>query len=328
MKCINRVLLSGIFFLIIVFGTGCSKTEPSYDQAAEYEKANYDRNMYQGTFFAEDLCVTDTDVPLEGYQSDGSLHASGLFDIKDEKVLCADRIHERLYPASTTKVMTAYLALRYGNLDDVVTVSESATQFAPDEQVCGLNPGDTLTLYDLLCGLPLASGNDCAAAIAEYMAGSMEAFADMMNQEAASLGATNTHFVNAHGLHDENHYTTAYDLYLMFNACVKDQRFIDIISMDSYTAELTDQAGAVRTEVWEPTNYYSLGLSAPPEGIRVFGGKTGTTDQAGSCVILYSQDLENRPYISVIMGAPDKDTLYVDMTALLSAGLTANTKGQ
>lgn len=290
--------------------------------ADAYEQEHYNSSLYRGALFAADLCVTDTNVALDGYSADPSLHAAGLFDLKNEKVLYADKIHDRLYPASTTKVMTAYVTLKYGNLDDVVTVGPNATQFAADEQICGLQTGDTATLYDLLNGLVLYSGNDCAVAIAEHVAGSVEAFADMMNAEAAALGATNTHFVNPHGLQDENHYTTAYDLYLMFNACVKDQRFLDIISQDSYTGTLTGADGTVRNEVWYPTNFYSSNLVPAPEGIHVFGGKTGTTDEAGSCVILYSQDTQSNPYISIVMGAETKDLLYSQMSALMSAGET------
>lgn len=98
-------------------------------------------------------------------------------------------------------------------------------------------------MYDLICGLLLQSGNDCAAAIAEHISGSQEAFAELMNTEAKQLGATGTHFVNPHGLHDENHYTTTYDLYLMFNEALKDQAFLDIISMNSYTAKVTSADG-------------------------------------------------------------------------------------
>ncbi len=186
---------------------------------------------------------------------------------------------------------------------------------------CGLRTGDQISLYDLLCGLILHSGNDCGTAIAEHIAGSEEAFAELMNSEARALGATGTHFVNPHGLHDENHYTTAYDLYLIFNACIKDERFVEIISMDSYTGTLTGADGTVREETWAPTNYYSNGTIDAPDGIRVFGGKTGTTDQAGCCVILYSEDMENHPYISVIMGAEDKNFLYQEMNRLFAAGI-------
>lgn len=295
-----------------------------YSQAAAYEQTHYNKDIYQGSLFAKDLCVTDTDVSLDGYTPDPDLHAAGLFDLTNHKILYADKLYDKLFPASTTKIMTAWLALKYGNPDDIVTVSADATNFAADEQVCGLKAGDTLTLHDLLCGLLLYSGNDAAVAIADHIGGSVQGFADMMNKEAAALGATNTHFVNPNGLQDNNHYTTAYDLYLMFNACVQDKRFMDIISQHSYTASITGADGQVRSETWTPTNYYSLGEAKPPKGVKVFGGKTGTTDEAGNCVILYSQDMDKHPYISIVMGAKDKKILYDDMTRLLAAGISSH----
>lgn len=138
------------------------------------------------------------------------------------------------------------------------------------------------------------------------------------------MGATQTHFVNPHGLHDPQHYTTAYDLYLIFNECIKDQRFLDIISLTDYTVSITGADGTVRTEEWMPTNFYSAGLAEMPEGVNVIGGKTGTTDEAGACVILFNKDLEENPYISIIMGAEDKPFLYQKMTELLSSGITFN----
>lgn len=195
----------------------------------------------------------------------------------------------------------------------------NVTGFAADEVVCGLYPGGQVKLYDLLCGLLLKSGNDCGVAIAEYISGSVEAFAELMNEEAKELGATGTHFVNPHGLHEDDHYTTAYDLYLIFNACIQNDTFKEIISMSSYTMSIGDAAGNTHSLEVLPTNYYSLGKTEAPEGIKVFGGKTGTTDQAGCCVILYSEDMEAHPYISVIMGAEDKAFLYQEMNRLLEA---------
>ena len=145
--------------------------------------------------------------------------------MEDKEVVYGYHLYDRLYPASTTKILTAYIALKYGNMDDKVTVSANATDFNWDESVCGLRTGDTLSMYDLVCGLLLHSGNDAAVAIAEHISGSEEAFVELMNSEAAALGATDSHFVNPHGLHDDDHYTTAYDLYLIFNECLKDERF-------------------------------------------------------------------------------------------------------
>ena len=120
-----------------------------------------------------------------------------------------------------------------------------------------LFPGDLLTLRDLLYGLMLPSGNDSAVAIAEYVGGTEENFMEMVNEEAQNLMATGTHFVTPNGLHDEDHYTTAYDMYLIFNEAVKYDEFVDIISADSYTAQITGADGAVRSVTWEPTSFYA-----------------------------------------------------------------------
>ena len=287
----------------------------------EYEKDSYTGSIYQGQMFAQDLCVASDDVQLSGFEDDTTLHGAALFDLENESVVYGYNLYGRLYPASTTKVLTAYVALKYGNLEDQVTVSANATDFNWDESICGLQTGDTLSMYDLLCGLMLVSGNDAAAAIAEHISGSTEEFAELMNREAAALGATGTHFVNPHGLPDDNHYTTVYDLYLFFNACMKDERFVDIISMDSYTVELKGADGTVRTDEWEPTHFYASGEATAPEGIHIVGGKTGTTLKAGNCVILYEEASDGSPYISVIMGAETKPLLYEEMNRLLSAGI-------
>ena len=239
--------------------------------------------QYTGELFAEDLCVASEDVSLDGVEADPGFHGEGLFNIADSQIKYGYKLFDKLYPASTTKVMTAYLALKYGNLDDVVTMSATSTNFNWDESTCGLS--------------------------------------ELMNTEAKQLGATGTHFVNPHGLHDENHYTTTYDLYLMFNEALKDQAFLDIISMNSYTAKVTSADGTSYTPTWQATNYYSAGEATPPDGIHVYGGKTGTTDQAGNCVILYEKNTAGEPYISVIMGASDKPLLYEEMNELLDAGM-------
>lgn len=292
---------------------------------ASYEADNYNKNLYQGTLFASDLCVASEEVDLEGFVPDTDLHAAGLFNLDEDSVVCGYKLYDRLYPASTTKIMTALLALKYGNMDDEVTISSNATDFNWDEVTSGLRTGDKVSMYDLVCGLLLHSGNDCGTAIAEHIAGSEDTFADMMNEEAASLGATGTHFANPHGLHDENHYTTAYDLYLIFNECIKDERFVDIISMDSYTGTLTGSDGTVRNQVWTPTQAYGAGSAVEPEGVRVLGGKTGTTQQAGNCVILYDEDSSGHPYISVIMGADGTTRLYDQMNTLMQSGIAGTT---
>ena len=314
---ISLVLLTGIgtsAFLLLSGLTGAT--------VSAYEAENYNRSVYEGTFFSDGLCVAADDVALDGFQDDASFYAAGLFDLNSSSVLCGYHLYTRIYPASTTKVLTGYLALKYGNPEDIVTVSEHATDFPWDASICGLRTGDQVTLYDLVCGLLLHSGNDCATAIAEHISGSEEAFVELMNTEARALGATGTHFANPHGMPNDDHYTTAYDLYLMFNEAMKNQEFARIIAMTSYQGTLTGSDGTVRTETWEASNYYSSGEVQPPEGVSVLGGKTGTTDLARNCVILYCTDTQGNPYISVIMGAESRNALYEAMNRLYTAGIS------
>lgn len=305
-----------VVFLCAVLASGCGKSE---EITTAYETENYNKDIYRGSLFAEDLCVASQDVAMEGAPDASSLHALALFDVDGKKTDCAYRIHERLFPASTTKIMTALLALKYGELSDMVTVSANAssTSFAADESICGIKTGDQLSLLDLLRGLMMESGNDAAVAIAEHLAGSSDAFALMMNQEAQSLMATHTHFMNSNGLHDENHYTTAYDLYLIFNACIQYEEFIDIIGTKQYIAEIKGADGQIRQENWEQTNFYATGEAALPQNASIVGGKTGTTKKAGNCLILLEKDASDHPYISVVMGADSKELLYQNMTALI-----------
>ena len=244
-----------------------------------------------------------------------------LMDADTGTILYNKGMDEKRYPASITKIMTALVALENADLSDVVTVSQNAdmNSFAADEATCGIKAGDKITLSDLLYGLLLHSGNDNATAIAEYVGGSMDGFAEMMNKEAAKLMATGTHFVNSNGLHNDNHYTTAYDLYLIFNECIKHDDFVKIIMAKSHTAKVTGNDGTIRSITWEPTNFYATGDAKKPDNVTVIGGKTGTTQLAGNCLILLTKDKNDHPYISIVMKADTKPLLYKDMTAIVEA---------
>ena len=317
MRCIDkkRRLLS-IILIIVILSAGCiSKKEKL---VSEYETTNYDTYLYEGELFASQLCVSDTNVPLNDFEAASSLHAGALFGMSQQKVFYSEQIHDRLFPASTTKILTLYLALKYGTLSDIVTVSDNAVAVPSDSSVAGLRSGVQLTLEDLLYGLMLPSGNDSAVAIAEHISGSVDAFVELMNKEANALGATNSHFVNPHGYHDENHYTTAYDLYLIFNQGILNQKFIDIISSATYTTDIKEPDGSTRSVTWKQSNLFVNGTRTAPENVTVIGGKTGTTDEAGACLVLYEQDSQSRPYISIVMGAESKNALYNTMDSLLS----------
>lgn len=288
-------------------------------KAADFEKNNYNTAYHKEELYASSLCVVNLSETKD-LSNLSALKAFGLFDINNQNARYAFQVHDKIYPASTTKILTALVALENASLDDTVVVSKNAcsTSFAWDEQTCGIKEGDTLTLKDLLYGLLLYSGNDTAVAIAEYVGGSVDEFADMMNEKANELLATNSHFTNPSGLYDDEHYTTAYDLYLIFNECIKHEEFVSIINAESYTAEITRADSSLVKIKWEPTNYYALGSAKSPENVTIIGGKTGTLKVAGNCLILLAEDSDEQPYISIVMGADTKDYLYQDMTTLLS----------
>ena len=316
-RCIDkkRRLLS-IILIIAILSAGCiSKKEKI---VTEYETTNYDRYLYEGELFANQLCVSNENVSLNDFEVASSLHAAALFGVDLGGRRFTEQKHDRLFPASTTKILTLYLALKYGTLSDEVTVSKNAVSVPSDSSVAGLREGEQLTLEDLLYGLMLPSGNDSAVAIAEHISGSVDAFVQLMNQEANALGATNSHFVNPHGYHDKDHYTTAYDLYLIFNQGIQNEKFVDIISSPSYTTDIKEPDGSVRSVTWRQSNLFVNGTRTAPENVTVVGGKTGTTDEAGACLVLYEQDSQSRPYISVVMGAESKNALYTTMDSLLS----------
>ena len=307
-----------------VFMSGCGLTAVSYDNPYDIYSTSADYGLAsegagsEKTDFSQNLCVADN-VNIGNDTTDSQVaEGAGTFNLATNTVTYAQNIYEKLYPASTTKILTAYIALKYGNLEDYVTVSENAADQASDSSVCGLKAGDVVQLKDLLYGMMLKSGNDAAIAIAEHIGGSVEGFADMMNQEALAMGATRSHFVNPNGLPDENHYTSVYDLYLIFQNAVQNQTFLDIISTMSYDVVYTDVNGAGVEKTWENTNQYLTGKEKAPEGITVVGGKTGTTGAAGYCLVLYSYNASGQPIVSIVLKADGKSNLYLLMNEMLS----------
>lgn len=318
MRCIDKKNFIIVLFVIssLVFMTGCTKEDTIL--ISDIETTDYNNSIYTLEFFANDLAITSTDTSSISFTV-GDVYGVGLFGIDSQEVYYGYNLFEALYPASTTKIVTAYVALKYGNLDDVITITEEDIDLPSDSSVCGLEVGDQLTLYDLLVGLLLQSGNDNALAIANYISGDVDVFAELMTSEVAALGATNSNFVNPHGLHDDNHYTTVYDLYVIFNECIKNDVFLDIISINSYETVITKASGAEETVTWSPTNAYAVGTYASPSNVTIIGGKTGYTSLARTCLILLEEDDAGNQYISVIYGAADRDTLYTQMTDLIEA---------
>jgi len=300
-------------------GCGGLKYDMAYDADSKVSSFNVvsRRNPDVASPFASELCVVTEDVTDDESVNMTQAEAALLCDVNRWNVLYAKNAHERLYPASLTKVMTALVALQHGSPDQVLTATANVKITESGAQLCGLKEGDTMTLDQALRILLVYSANDVSMMIAEGIGGSVENFVAMMNAEARRLGATNTNFANPHGLTDVNHYTTAYDLYLIFNEAVKYDTFNEIIQMSSYQTTYYDKDGKARAFDKQTTNLFVRGDYQAPANVNVIGGKTGTTSAAGHCLILLSRNAGGEPYISVILKSEGTEILYGEMTDLL-----------
>lgn len=237
--------------------------------------------------------------------------AALLVDPTTNELLYEQNAHERLYPASLTKVMTALLileAVERGELqmDQMVVASESALAPIPfDASVAGIKAGDALTVENLLNCILVVSGADACNILAEAAAGSISAFVDQMNERAEALGCENTHFVNTTGLHDDDHYSTAYDLYRITMAAMACEKFMPICDTRSFTLPATAQSPQ---RTYHTTNYLLSPYRASGYVYQyAHGVKTGFHSKAGNCLISTAEK-DGRTLLGVVMGAEQVQT--------------------
>lgn len=311
-KKISAILLSTSLAVSLVgCGNGLDNTYVRNDGSFYFLEETLDHNDR----FAADLAV----VPKLSYLDNGfddNVSSQLLINNTTDTPIVAVSAHAKIYPASLTKLMTSYITAKYAKMDDVVTLDRDLT-FESGAQLLHLKKGDTVTVSELYHGLLIYSANDCASMLAIHISGSEEEFVKLMNKEAKALGATNTHFQNAHGLHHPEHYTSAYDLYLMFKANLQYPEFAETVSIPKYTMKYTNKNNIPVSVSFNSTNLFLTEDYKVPNGVTMIGGKTGTTQAAGSCLIVLTKNKQGEEFISVVTGALDKPTLYNTMIKLL-----------
>ena len=277
-------------------GDGHSRTDAA--DATEDNAAAYDVDQLKGApdITAESAVVMDA--------------ASGA-------VLYGKEADSKQYPASITKVMTALLAVENCSMDDIVTFSSEAVNgIEPGSSSAGINVGAELTVEDTLYALMLVSANEAGAALAEHISGSDEAFADLMNQRAAELGCTGTHFTNPHGLPDEDHYTTAHDMALILRAAMQYDEFRKIAETDTYTLEKSDTLTDT-LELWNHSKIIRENSDYYYEYAE--GSKPGYTMAARNTLVTYAKK-GNVELICTILKDYGADQSYYDTTDLFEWG--------
>lgn len=227
--------------------------------------------------------------------------AAMLIDLDSERVLFSQDADEKIYPASLTKIMTCMLALENADEDQIVTVSSQAVEdLGEDSSSAGLLAGEQISLRELLYCVMISSANEACNVVAETVSGSVSAFVDLMNQRARELGCTGTHFVNPHGLHDDNHYTTARDLSKITLAALKLEDFVTICTAAEHTVPATNLSAERELH---STNYListyntEIYYYAKAKGI-----KTGFTTPAGRCLISMASS-GGLNFLSIVCGA-------------------------
>ena len=325
MKCSNnnnnKIIHIGIIALLCCsLLSGCSMNAYPKEQPLHVNTAS-NLPIVRPAGLASDNVV----IPYDAYvydDADFEYEAGLLINQTKNSVVCAVNPHKQIYPASMTKILTAVVVMDAVNsgqisLNDTVVIRKEIEFNEANVTALGLEPGDYITVNELLHGLLISSYNDCAIALARYVSGSVSDFVDLMNKKAQELGATNSHFVNPHGLHDNNHYTTPYDLYLIFKEFLKYDTLVQIDSSSSYVLTMYKDSEKITTEL-TPTNAFLSNSVEMPTGYHITGWKTGTTEKAGSCIILeFVNDETNEEYICLVSNAKDHETLYQNVNDML-----------
>lgn len=261
----------------------------------------------------ESTTATNTDLWPNG--PDVSSESAVLMDINTGTILYEKNMNEQLYPASTTKILTTLLALENCSLDEVVTFSHNAVySIERDSSHIGIVEGEQLTMEQCLYGIMLESANEVSNAVGEHVAGSVEAFANMMNQKAKELGCDNTNFVNCNGLPNENHVTSAHDLALIGRAAMHNEMFRTITATTSYTIPPTN----LQVEPRYLSNHHKMLPNRKYYYPDCIGGKTGYTDVARQTLVTFAKrgDLE---LVCVVMKA-ESPSQFTDTKALFDWG--------
>lgn len=275
----------------------------------------------QSISYADNL----TDNSISNYtvpsQNNLSLYSEAgiLIDSKTGKVLYGKNENVKMFPASTTKILTAIITIENCNLSDKVTASrEAIISIPPGYSNAEIQPNDTISVQDLLNVFLIHSANEAGYILAEHISGSIENFANLMNEKAKEIGCTNTHFTNPSGIHNENHYSTAYDMSLIAQYCMKNETFRKIVS----TPYITFSPSEDKQLKFYNTNDLIINTSKYYYKYAI-GIKTGYTSQAKNCLISASSK-DGLELITVILGAAHSEevssTRYVDTINLFNYG--------
>lgn len=317
-------LISVLICIIILFAVHIKyvSTDQKYEDNVTFKEAAVSVQEKENDFYAcdsEDTIVARNDDTKSTMFPDAEYFLC--IDDTDGRVICAKNAHRRMYPASMTKLVTALVCCDYiesgeVSLDDEVTVETYYDLTYDGVEPPTLYPGYTISMKNLMYGLMIGSNNYYALILAEHLCGSEEAFVSKMNEKVMSLGATNTHFDNPHGLDHPDHYSTAYDMYLIVREASKHELLATIDTYKEYEYSYRDENGNVIEDISQATNLFLYDRAELPAGYTIHTWKTGTTDGAGYALAM-ALEKDGHSYIAVGACLDDRTELYDYMVKAL-----------
>lgn len=281
----------------VITGLAKSDVKPNLTKNQETEQKQPDVEEEENTLISYDFPENVPDIIATN-----DANYAIVIDKTTNKVIAARNPHSKAFPASTTKVMTLLVAVEnITDMEDTFTMSYAITDplFVRGASVAGFLNGEVVSMTDLLYGLILPSGADAAVGLATKLAGSEEAFVELMNERAREMGLENTHFANVSGLHDENNYTTAHDMAIILDTALQNNLCKTILSTKKYTTEKTPQNPK---GILLSSTLFDYMYGTEPEIATIMGGKTGFVNQSGYCIASYGRNNTNgNEYIIVTM---------------------------
>lgn len=304
-----KVLIAGLLILCLTFfSVPCTVLRAEEGEEQETEEPIPDSYYYE---------IESNSIP--GWPQGPAIEAASatVMDMDTGTFLYSKNATEKMYPASTTKIMTTLLLVENCDLDDEITFSEIVYDLEEGSSHLGIQPGEKMTLRDAAYGIMLASANDISNGVAEYMGGSLSGFADMMNEKAAELGCVNTHFANPHGLYQDDHYTCAYDMALIAQAAYQNPLFREIATTKEYTIPETNLVEEERSFL----NHQKM-MQRDEEYYREWctGGKTGYTSQCLNTLVTYAEK-DGKSLVSVVFRVNGAGKAYEESAQILEYGL-------
>ena len=297
-----------VFIIVLLTQTGKPKVEQQLSPAANAQAPVATQTEAPTEAPTEPPALLTYPTPADNLTeltaSNISSEHAVLLDVENNTVLAQRDPDARIYPASMTKIMTLLVAAEHiENMDDTFTMTYEiiAPLIEAEASRAGFEEGETVSLKDLMYGIALPSGADATTAIAIYLCGSEDEFVKLMNEKVEELGLKNTHFTNASGLYDPNHYSTATDIAMLMSAVMENDTCREILGTYQYTTTATEQHPE---GILLESTMYSRMYGNEVTGISIDAGKTGYTDEAGNCLVSYATDTEGKHFIAVTAKAP------------------------